>query len=66
MSAKDFVKAFYKSDALIDSTILKEFIHPEIVIDWYSTEGYVQMNYNSLINLCVYINTLYTLCKHFL
>ena len=45
MSAKDFVKAFYKSDALIDSTILKEFIHPEIVIDWYSTEGYVQMNY---------------------
>ena len=57
MSAKDFVKAFYKSDALIDSTILKEFIHPEIVIDWYSTEGYVQMNYNSLINLYVHINT---------
>jgi hypothetical protein len=63
MSAKDFVKAFYKSDALIDSTILKEFIHPEIVIDWYSTEGYVQMNYNSLINLADELHKAYVRSK---
>ena len=31
MSAKDFVKAFYKSDALIDSTILKEFILEQVL-----------------------------------
>ncbi|MGL2986115.1 nuclear transport factor 2 family protein [Flavobacterium sp. RSSA_27] len=63
MSAKDFVKAFYKSDALIDSSILKEFIHPEIIIDWYSTEGFVQLNYDSLINLANQLHKAYVRSK---
>ncbi|MEM0577602.1 nuclear transport factor 2 family protein [Flavobacterium polysaccharolyticum] len=63
MSAKDFVKAFYKSDALIDSTILKEFIHPEIIIDWYSTEGFVQLNYDSLIDLANQLHRAYVRSK---
>ncbi|MCZ8228439.1 nuclear transport factor 2 family protein [Flavobacterium sp.] len=63
MSAKDFVKAFYKSDALIDSTILKDFIHPEISIDWNSTEGFVQLNYQGLINLADQLHKAYVRSK---
>ncbi|OAZ05532.1 hypothetical protein [Flavobacterium succinicans] len=63
MSAKDFVKAFYKSDALIDSTVLKDFIHPEIRIDWNSTEGFVQLNYETLINLADQLHKAYVRSK---
>jgi hypothetical protein len=63
MSAKDFLKAFYKSDALIDSTILKDFIHPEISIDWHSTEGFVQLNYEALINLVDQLHKAYVRSK---
>nr|WP_315156342.1 nuclear transport factor 2 family protein [uncultured Flavobacterium sp.] len=63
MSAKDFVKAFYKSDALINSTVLKDFIHPEIIIDWYSTEGFVQLNYEALINLADQMHKAYVRSK---
>lgn len=51
MSAKEIVQKFYKSEALLNSDILKEFLHPDIVIDWNSTTGFIQMNYDSLINL---------------
>lgn len=51
MSAKEIVLKFYKSEALINSDILKEFLHPDILIDWNSTTGFIQMNYNSLLNL---------------
>jgi hypothetical protein len=29
MTAKELVQDFYKSDALIDSTIMKEYLHPD-------------------------------------
>jgi hypothetical protein len=63
MSAKEFVKAFYKSDAFINSSILKEFIHPEIVIDWYSTNGFIQLNYDALVDLSDTLHKAYVRSK---
>ncbi|MFV8364373.1 nuclear transport factor 2 family protein [Flavobacterium sp. ZT3P35] len=51
MSAKEIVQKFYKSDALIDSEIIKDFLHPEVVVDWNSSKGLIQLNYDSLLNL---------------
>jgi predicted SnoaL-like aldol condensation-catalyzing enzyme len=51
MSAKEIVQKFYKSDALIDSEVIKEFLHPEIVLDWNSTTGFIQLNYDAILNL---------------
>ena len=51
MSAKEIVQEFYKSDALINSEVLKDFLHPEVIIEWYSSKGLVQLNYDSLLNL---------------
>ena len=33
MSPKEIVQKFYKSDALIDSEVMKDFIHPDLEID---------------------------------
>ncbi|MDI5950960.1 nuclear transport factor 2 family protein [Flavobacterium yafengii] len=51
MSAKEVVQKFYKSDALIDSEVMKDFLHPEVVVEWNSSKGFIQLDYNSLLNL---------------
>ncbi len=51
MSAKEIVLKFYKSEALINSEILKDFLHPDILIDWNSSRGFIQMNYDDLMDL---------------
>ncbi|MBX9888836.1 MAG: nuclear transport factor 2 family protein [Flavobacteriaceae bacterium] len=51
MTAKEFVQKFYKSDALIDSAIMKEFLHSEVTLDWNSSTGFIQHDYESLLNL---------------
>ena len=51
MSAKEIVQKFYKSDALIDSDVMKDFLHPDVLLDWSSSKGFLQLNYDSLMNL---------------
>ena len=51
MSAKEIVKKFYKSDALIDREVIKDFLHPEVIVEWNSSTGFVELNYDSLLNL---------------
>jgi hypothetical protein len=33
------------SDALIDSTIMKEYLHPDVSVEWNS-KGFVQLDYD--------------------
>ena len=49
MSAKKIVQDFYKSDALINSDIMNTFLHPEIMIDWNSSKGFIQMNKTEIL-----------------
>jgi predicted SnoaL-like aldol condensation-catalyzing enzyme len=51
MTAKELVQNFYKSDAFIDSTILKEYLHSDVVLDWNSSKGFVQLSHDGLIDL---------------
>jgi succinate dehydrogenase flavin-adding protein (antitoxin of CptAB toxin-antitoxin module) len=48
MSIKEFVQKFYKSDALIDGEIMKTYLHPDVKLDWNSTKGLIEMDYNSM------------------
>ncbi|MGL2993283.1 nuclear transport factor 2 family protein [Flavobacterium sp. TSSA_36] len=63
MTAKEFVQAFYKSDALIDQSVLKDFIHPEIILDWDSSEGSIQMNYEGLLQYVKQLQNAYIRSK---
>ena len=51
MSSKEIVEKFYKSDALIDSEVMKDYLHPDILVEWNSSTGFVEHNYNSLLDL---------------
>lgn len=51
MLAKKIVQDFYKSDALIDAKIMGEFLHPEIILEWNSTKGFLKLGYDEIISL---------------
>lgn len=51
MSAKEIIQKFYKSDALIDSDILKDYLHSDVIVDWNSSKGFIQLNFDSLLSL---------------
>jgi hypothetical protein len=50
MTAKNLFKKFYKSDALIDSTIMKDFLS-DLKLDWNSSTGFIQHDATSLLHL---------------
>ncbi|WP_366183511.1 nuclear transport factor 2 family protein [Flavobacterium ovatum] len=50
MTAKELVVDFYKSDALINCEIMKEYIHPEITFDWNNSGGFSKFDYKDIIN----------------
>ncbi|WP_269222816.1 nuclear transport factor 2 family protein [Flavobacterium sp. IMCC34518] len=63
MSAKEIVKSFYKSDAFINPTIMKDFLHPDCILDWNSSKGFIQMNYDEILNLTNEISRAYVRTK---
>lgn len=63
MSAKKIVQDFYKSDALIDAAVMSEFLHPEIILEWNSTKGFLKMNYDEIISLAEQMNKAYVRSK---
>jgi hypothetical protein len=63
MSAKEIVQEFYKSDAFINPEILKNYIHPEIQLDWNSSKGFVKLNYDSILDLSLELSKAYVRSK---
>ncbi|MCD0469855.1 nuclear transport factor 2 family protein [Flavobacterium sp. JAS] len=63
MSIKEFVQKFYKSDALIDSEIMKTYLHPDVKLDWNSTKGLIEMDYNSMLDMANELSRAYVRSK---
>ena len=59
MNAKKLVLDFYKSDALINPEVLKEFLHPEIIVEWNSSTGFLKLNHQELIAMAEKMNDAY-------
>lgn len=51
MSAKKFLLDFYKSEAMLDRKAMESYLHPEVVIEWHSTKGFVKMDRDEILNL---------------
>lgn len=63
MSIKEFVQKFYKSDALIDSEILKTYLHPDVILEWNSSKGFIQMDYGSILEMANELSRAYVRSK---
>ncbi|WP_026710773.1 nuclear transport factor 2 family protein [Flavobacterium filum] len=51
MTPKELVQSFYDSDALYNSTTLAEFLHPDVILEWNSSKGFLKKNKEELLQL---------------
>ena len=63
MNSKKIVLDFYKSDALINSEILDSFLHSDVVLDWNSSKGFIQMKREDLLSLASELSKSYIRSK---
>jgi predicted SnoaL-like aldol condensation-catalyzing enzyme len=63
MSAKKIVQDFYKSDALINSEIMDTFLHPDVVLDWNSSKGFIQIQRDEILALATELGKAYIRSK---
>ncbi|MRX39955.1 nuclear transport factor 2 family protein [Flavobacterium sp. LC2016-23] len=63
MSIKEFVQKFYKSDALIDSEIMKAYLHPEVTVEWNSTKGLIMLDHASMLAMANELSRAYVRSK---
>ncbi len=63
MNPKKIVIDFYKSDALIDTSLIEKFVHQDIMLDWNSSKGLIQMNFEAIINFTKELSVAYIRSK---
>ncbi|WP_415060087.1 nuclear transport factor 2 family protein [Flavobacterium sp.] len=51
MTPKELVQSFYDSDALYNSTTLEKFLHPDVILEWNSSKGFLKKNKEELLQL---------------
>ena len=63
MTPKELVLDFYKNDLLLNQSEVKEFLHPELIIEWNSSKGFVQMDYDDVMRLTSDLSKAYVRSK---
>ena len=63
MSHKQFILDFYKNDLILSKSEVNEFLHDELIIEWNSSKGFVQMNKQDVLNLTDELSKAYVRSK---
>ncbi len=63
MATKKMIQDFYKSDAFINSEVLDTFLHPEVVLEWNSSKGFIKMSRQELLNMADELSRAYVRSK---
>ncbi len=51
MTTKKFVEKFYTSNALTNSEVMETYMHPEVLLDWNSSKGFLQLRLGDMLKL---------------
>lgn len=51
MNPKEIVQSFYSSDALYNSKTLDNFLHPDVILEWNSSKGFLRKNHSNLMQM---------------
>jgi hypothetical protein len=50
MLTRKSILEFYKSEALINPSILETYLHPDFILEWTGSDGLIKMNKQEWIN----------------
>lgn len=64
MSAKEIVQNFYKSDVILEAQKVNDFLHPEVILEWHSTKGFLKLNHEQLIGISNELGKTYVRSKY--
>lgn len=60
MSAKELVAEYYNSGAFRDAKVMDRYIHDELVLQWHSSKGYLELEKNDLLALAAELGKSYS------
>lgn len=63
MGAKAIVQELYKSDVLLDAEKVKSLLHPEVILEWHSTKGFLKLKKDQIVELSTELNKAYIRSK---
>ncbi|TBX70128.1 nuclear transport factor 2 family protein [Flavobacterium silvisoli] len=63
MSAKEIVQNFYKSDVLLETNTVNDFLHPDVVLEWHSSKGFLKLKHDDIISLITELGKAYVRSK---
>lgn len=58
-SAKEIVRNFYEANIFDDNTVLEQYLHPELVLIWNSSDGLSIMHFDDIIDFFTEIRRTY-------
>lgn len=63
MTAKELILDFYKNDLILHKSEVNEFLHEDLIIEWNSSKGFVQMRKQDVLNLSDELSKAYVRSK---
>lgn len=63
MGAKAIVQEFYQSDVLLDADKVKALLHPEVVLEWHSSKGFLKLHKDEIVELSTELSKAYIRSK---
>jgi hypothetical protein len=63
MKPKELVLDFYKNDLILHKSDVNEFLHPDLIIEWNSSKGFVQLKKEDVLNLSEELSKAYVRSK---
>lgn len=64
MKTKDIIKDFYKSDVILDSVLVAEFLHDDILLEWHSTKGFLKLDKAAILEISAVLGKAYMRSKN--
>lgn len=63
MTPKKLVQNFYKSDVFLDRELTESFLHPDVLLNWHSSKGFLLMDFDKILTLTDEISRTYVRSK---
>ncbi len=51
LSPKKIVRTFYEADLIHDEQILKDYLHPEVTLNWNSSFGFSKKHFDDILRM---------------